>query len=613
MKPGSRSRWAAAAIGGAVFLLAFAVRASNARVAFAGASPQVNPVDELYHAKRIVHSALHPLTVLDFDPARGVAGAFCPWPPLYDLAAGTAATAMGGHTPVAVLRRAVWFPPVIAAIGAGLLAAVLARRRGALAGILAGTALALCVPFLDRSRVGSIDHHFLEPLLVFGILGALYGVREARRETIFARAAIFGLVLAAALLIQPALLLAAAVSAACVLLFRADRVSARAAGAAGFGIAAATVLVYRATLPAGRPDDEWFLGVPHVAALLGAAAACAADAWLLSRGARRIAAAALSVLVGAATLATVPTALPALLSGSRFFGGDPWLAQITEFGPLFFRRDSVFLLDLALLGGGALLLVAAIALDRRWRSGFRGVLASFAVVYAVAAAGTNRFLIVAASLAAVAGALVVADLASAHASKGLVAVAACVLLVPSAFLAAGRVLRPLPPVSPRAAPWIRAAGVLRENPRPGRVLPPWSWGHLFDVVGARPVLVDNFGAAVGRTEFENSLGILLSPREGDVARFLRANGARFVVLENPYPNMGVAAASAGYPGSAYPIDAPPTPLMRASFWWRAYFAPGDSPRIGDFRRIDATPEPDGVAPDLRSAVQIWELLEPAGP
>ena len=74
--------------------------------------------------------------------------------------------------------------------------------------------------------------------------------------------------------------------------------------------------------------------------------------------------------------------------------------------------------------------------------------------------------------------------------------------------------------------------------------------------------------------------------------------------------MGVAAASAGYPVPPIPVDAPPTPLMRASFWWRAYFAPGDAPRIGDFRRIDATPEPEGISPELGSGVQIWELVEP---
>ncbi|MFY9551315.1 MAG: hypothetical protein WAU32_09215, partial [Thermoanaerobaculia bacterium] len=128
MKLGARSWIGAVAIGGAVFLLAFAVRAANARLAFAGGSPQVSPVDELYHAKRIVSSALHPLTVLDFDSARGTHGAFCPWPPLYDLAAGTAARALGGRTPAAVLRRAVWFPPLAAALAAGLLAGAVARR-----------------------------------------------------------------------------------------------------------------------------------------------------------------------------------------------------------------------------------------------------------------------------------------------------------------------------------------------------------------------------------------------------------------------------------------------------------------------------------------------------
>ena len=73
------------------FLAALALRVANAPMAFAGGAPQISPVDELYHWKRISYSALHFPRVLEFDPDRGDGGAFCPWPPLYDLAAGGAA------------------------------------------------------------------------------------------------------------------------------------------------------------------------------------------------------------------------------------------------------------------------------------------------------------------------------------------------------------------------------------------------------------------------------------------------------------------------------------------------------------------------------------------
>ncbi len=610
--PGALPGIGAAAIAGAVFVFAFGVRAANAHLVLASGVPQIAPFDELYHAKRIVHSALHPGTVLDFDPDRGAHGAFCPWPPLYDLAAGGAARALGARAPVDVLRRAVWFPPLVASAGAAVLAGIVAGRRGWPAGLLAGLALAFSTPFLDGSRVGSIDHHFLEPLLVLGILGALDAVGSARAHPVVA-AAVLGVAVSVALLVQPALLLAAALACIAVLLLPPERVAGRLAAAAGFALAAANVFLYAATSPPGRPPDEWFLGTAHGAALLAAAAACAADAWLLARGARRLPAAAFGAGIGALTLAAVPTAASSLLSGSRFFGGDPWLDRISEFGPLFFRPDSMLAGDLALLGGGAWLLAGAVLLDRRWRAGFRATLAAFALTYAVAAVRTNRFLIVAAALLAVAGALVVADLLASRARRMLVAGAAAVLLVPSLLLAAGRVRQPSPQVPPYAVPWLRAAAALRSHPIPGRVLAPWSWGHLFDVVGGRPVLVDNFGAAIGRTEFDDALGILLSPSAGAVAGFLERSGARFLVLDDPRAGMALRAAEAGFPAADYPAEGPPTPLMRGSFWWRAYFAQGEAPRIGAFRRIAVIPEREGVAPEARGAVQIWELEGSASP
>ena len=50
-----------------------------------------------------------------------------------------------------------------------------------------------------------------------------------------------------------------------------------------------------------------------------------------------------------------------------------------------------------------------------------------------------------------------------------------------------------PVIAERETPWVRAAAFLRDQPRPGRVLAPWSMGHAIDVLGARPVIVDPFG------------------------------------------------------------------------------------------------------------------------
>src|SRR5439155_1159436 len=86
--PQLADRWRPLGIALAIFVVAFLVRISNLPTAFHGGVPQLAPFDELYHAKRIVYSATHLFRVLTEDPNRGPRGAFCPWPPLYDMLAG---------------------------------------------------------------------------------------------------------------------------------------------------------------------------------------------------------------------------------------------------------------------------------------------------------------------------------------------------------------------------------------------------------------------------------------------------------------------------------------------------------------------------------------------
>ena len=116
----------------AAFALALALRI--------GGSHRVGPYDDAYHLKRI-DSFPH---TIQLDPDRE---AWCPWPPLYDFVCG----AIGA-------KAIVWVPPLAFA----LFAAALAWRFGAAAGF--GVALA---PYLiGISRVGDIDHHWVEPMLV---------------------------------------------------------------------------------------------------------------------------------------------------------------------------------------------------------------------------------------------------------------------------------------------------------------------------------------------------------------------------------------------------------------------------------------------------------------
>src|SRR5712671_2796087 len=177
-----RNRWLAAAF----FILALGCRFLNAPYVFEGGKPRIAPVDELYHWKRMSHSAAHFPYVLEFDRDRGVCGEFCPWPPLYDVAAGGAARLLGASTGADdVLARVIWFPPILFALFTAITVFILARRSAVIA-TLTGIALATSPFLVTTSWIGSIDHHFLEPVLTFAILGAtMLGIRaRTRREQV---------------------------------------------------------------------------------------------------------------------------------------------------------------------------------------------------------------------------------------------------------------------------------------------------------------------------------------------------------------------------------------------------------------------------------------------
>jgi len=328
---------------GLVFLISFLARIANHPTAFAGGAPQIGPFDDLYHAKRIVYSAAHPARVLSFDAERGLQGAFCPWPPLYDAVAGGAARLLGGETAAGVLARAVWLPPIASSLFAGLVAAAAAWRFSGFIGFFAGAAIALSLDEILASRLGAIDHHFLEGPLLLGILGSVLFLRGGQDDFGLARRGIFfGLALTLALFVQTALLLAAAAALIAILLWEREALRPRWAGALGFALAAGALFLYRARQPAGYPDTEWYLGFPHAAALLGAAGASAFSGFLLSRGLRRREALPPAVLAGALLAAAIPGAASAILDGSRFLGGDPWLSTIIEFQPLFFGGPKAY-------------------------------------------------------------------------------------------------------------------------------------------------------------------------------------------------------------------------------------------------------------------------------
>ena len=552
------------------FLAALALRVANAPMAFAGGAPQISPVDELYHWKRMAFSASHVPQVLEFDPDRA---AFCPWPPLYDLTSGTAARMLGARDADAVLRRIVWFPPLLGAAFVGIAAFFVTRHFGPLAGTTLAVALAASPFLVTQSSIGDIDHHFLEGPLTFAIVGACAAqTRVSVPHVLLLAAAIL-----AALFVQTALIIAAGLAFVALLAFTDGR-----AGSIAFAIAAVVLALYRLTRPAGYPGGPWFLGWTHVALLAGAAIALRKRPIWIACG------------VGVALLS-----LPSLLDGARFFTGDPWLRTIVEFQPIWKARDGDLLSLLVGLGAGALF-VWPLAIDAwRRRDAARGTIALFAIIYLLLTLSSRRFWSVGIPLLALAGAVYVAQRllpvpAQTRVSVPHAIALAAVALVPPIQFALW-MQYPRPPVDAYEKQWIAAARFLRGQPTGGRVLAPWWLGHTLDVIGKRSVVMDNFGSMPDPIRFERASEALLSRDETRLADYCAANGVKFVVLTNPLLGTRDAAAVLGLK----------TNPGRATWWWRTYF----SRRAQRFRLAyhDWRPEWQGAWMAHAPAIEIWEF------
>jgi len=542
----------------AFFVLALACRFLNAPYAFEGGKPRIAPVDELYHWKRMAYSAAHFPHVLELDRDRGVRGAFCPWPPLYDVAAGGAARLLGGRTSDEVLARIIWFPPILFAIFTGIAVFILARRSGTMVATITGIALATSPFLVTTSWIGSIDHHYLEPVLTFAILGATsLGIRALTRREKIRAGILLGIAITAAMFVQTALLIAAALAFA-VLFFATDGIAA----ACGFSIAAIAVAIYRLTRPPGFPDNQWFLGWTHATLFAAAAIACAIVAmrprW---RG--------LALLIGGLIPLAIPTVRASLFTGSHFLGGDRWLRTIQEFQPLWRARGDDLLSDVVGLSGGAILVWFLAIRAIKTRDTVRLTFALFAITYFALTITSRRFWIVAIPLLALAGAMYVPLIAR----KRLAIVAALVIALPPPLQFAGWLMTPQS-IPPNQQQWIRATSFIRTLP-PGRVLGPWSMGHSIDVEGNHPVILDNFGTMPDAATFERAQQVLLSTDEPALARYCDAANVRYLILEQP--RFGIASANAIL-GTRRAAE--------STWWWRVWR--GENPRM--FRMIWSEPE-----------------------
>lgn len=547
-----------------VLVAALALRSGGPRT--------IGPYDEAYHWKRIVWVAgapagetaglTHGLTALNFDADRGLAGAFCPWPPLYDLVMGTFARIVG-------LQSILWVPPVAFAAFAALMAFFWSSgadgHRELLSGVVAGLTIASAPYLIGISRFAAIDHHWVEPLLVIAILAAVL-----RRS-----AAGLAMAMVVALFVQTALIVGCGLAFLAIVMVQRDARAAR-AGAIAFAVSAAAIMIFRATRPLAYPSSAWFLGWTH-AALLGAAAVACAVASARSRW--------LALACGAALVAPFSASL---FSGARFFAGDPWLRSIIEFQPMF-RESSRIGTDLANAGGGVVALILAMALERRAKEARTGealrgaampVIALFSIVYLVLAISSRRFLVPGIALFAIAGAIAAAS------NRRHLAIAAVLLTLapPLAYEVFALAHR-----EPAARdPVLSLAAEVRTLP-PGRVLAPWHAGHAIDVFGRHAVVIDNFGSMPDARTFAEANGALIETSPPRLAAWCHAHGIRYLALANPDLHLPAAAAASGLDSTLYAS----TPLASRTVWsrlWRGQPIPG-------FRRANA---------------HVWEVAAPAG-
>jgi len=510
----------------AVFAVALALRL--------GGSHRVGPYDDAYHLKRI-ESFPH---LIQFDADRD---AWCPWPPLYDFVCGAIGT-----------KHVVWLPP----IGFAIFAAALAWRFGSVAGF--GVALA---PYLiGASSVGDIDHHWVEPMLVAFILVALL-----RRS-----AGMLAVAITCALFVQTALIVACGLAFIALWLTRCPVAGARCPGNLATGhrapatghplifdpqrrytfaflVPALAVAIWRLAVP--YPENAWFLGWSHVALLVAAAVALALRGrWY-----------ALPIAV-----ALMLPFLPELIEGTRFFHGDPWLASIVEFQPMF-RDASRVGTDVANLGGGVLALCLILWIGARARGGEDDsapqgtkIVLLFAIVYTLLAISSRRFLVPGIVTFAIAGSIAVAASRAslgrrppagsprhaAFTSRGLRAAGrrlrGCECELVQAIAIALTLLPPLaydayalahPDPSSDSTPFVIAAEI-RPLP-PGRVLAPWYLGHAIDVFGRHAVVIDNFGSMPDETRFELANDALAQRHPEQLLAYCRRNHVEYVVTLRP--------------------------------------------------------------------------------
>jgi hypothetical protein len=201
----------------------------------------------------------------------------------------------------------------------------------------------------------------------------------------------------------------------------------------------------------------------------------------------------------------------------------------------------------------------------------------FSIAYLLLAISSRRFLVPAIALFAIGGAL-----AAAYAHRRALAIAAMtVTLLPPVIydVYAARIPEP-------SNDEFRVIGErMRALPR-GRVLGPWSFGHAIDVIGQKPVIIDNFGSMPDERVFTQAIEAMLATRESSLLDYCRSRGVRYLVLPHP-AYIPATAATIGIDRELYSR----TRLARRTVWSRLY----RGEKIAGFALVN------------RAALSIWKI------
>ncbi|HEX7831418.1 MAG TPA: hypothetical protein VF787_17305 [Thermoanaerobaculia bacterium] len=549
------------AAAGLAFVLTAALRFLNSATAFEGGFPQIRLLDDLYHLKRMTYSAANFPRVLEFDPDRGERGAFCPWPPFYDVAAGGVARTFGATGIFDVLSIVVWIPPLVTATFLALLTFVL-WPRAPLAAIVAALTIAMSPSPIVESWIGSIDHHFLEPPIVLAMIGAVVLVVRSDSQRELRAGLLLGVAMTLAMFTQAALLLGCGLAFA--ICFFAGRARATAVASA---LTALALVLYRLTCDPAMPNNAWFVGWPHAAIFFGA---CVASliAWRMHTR-TTIARIAAGVAGSVATL-LIPGMVRVVLTGSTFLGGDPLMARVKELQPIWTLTGRPLWIFFGGLIAGAILTIPLLMRGVRRREAWSIAIACFALFYFTVAMTSLRFTLIATCVLAVAGG-VCAEMWRRDGRRNVAIAMAIAMILPAfatliLFLNSG-----LPhPLAGMSEP-LQVAGFLRRaNVKHERVLAPWMWGHAINVIGGSPVITDNFGTMPDEDAFRRAQLKLLTGNERELAAYCRRLGIRFIVLSPPPAGIAETGLGIGMPLDAFVQNDMLTPRTTSTWWWQAW-------------------------------------------